>query len=141
MARRSKSKNKSNSKSNVAIYIIIGIAVIGGLAVGKLMLDKRAQHFAGLSELSVADFKQNANSLSGNEYRLTGKIREKLKWTPDQGQLIWLSVDQGESGKGNIPIKIPAHIDKVNLERGQTYTFKVEINRKGLPIALDIKAK
>lgn len=139
MARRSKSKN--NSKSNLAIYIIIAAVVIGGLVAGKVMLDKRAQHFAGLSELSVADFKQNANSLSGNEYRLTGKITEKLKWTPDAGQLISLTVEQGGSSKGSIPIMVPANVDKVNLERGHSYTFKVEINREGLPVALDVKAK
>lgn len=138
MARRSKSK----SKSNLAVYLIVGAGVIAALVAGKIMLDKRAQHFAGLSELSLADFKQNANSLSGNEYRLTGKITEKLKWTPDAGQLISVSVDQGgNSGKGSIPVMVPANVDKVNLERGHTYTFKVEINREGLPVARDVKAK
>lgn len=139
MARRSKSNN--NSKSHLAVYIIIAAAVIGALAAGKFILDNRAQHFSGLSELPIADYKKNANSLSGNEYRLTGKITEKLKWTPDEGQLVSISVDQGEGGKGSIPILVPAEVDKVNLERGHSYTFKVEINREGLPVALDIKAK
>lgn len=139
MARRSKSK--SNHKSNLVVYLIIAAAAVGVLAIGKIMLDKRAQHFSGLSELSVADFKQNANSLSGNEYRLTGKITEKLKWTPDNGQLISLSVEQGGDSHGNIPVMVPPNIDKVNLERGHTYTFKLEINREGLPVALDVKAK
>ncbi|NWK56243.1 hypothetical protein HW115_11525 [Verrucomicrobiaceae bacterium N1E253] len=139
MARRSKSKQKN--KSHLAVYLIIAAAVIGALAAGKMMLDKRAQHFAGLSELSVADFQQNANSLSGNEYRLTGKITETLKWTPDQGQLIWVSSSQEDNGNSAIPVKIPANIKKINLERGHTYTFRVEINREGLPVALEVKAK
>jgi len=139
MARRSKSKSKS--KSHLAVYIIIAIAVIGALVAGKFILGKRAQHFTGLSELQASDYRENANSLSGNEYRVTGKITEKLKWTPDEGQLIALTVD--EEGKGNVPLSIfvPAGVDKVNLERGQSYTFKVEINREGLPVALDVKAK
>jgi len=139
MARRSKSK--SNQKSHLVVYIIIAVAVIGGLAVVKSVIDKRAQHFSGLSELSISDYKANANSLSGNEYRITGKIAEKLKWTPDEGQLISISVDQGDKGQGSVGIMIPANVDKVNLERGHTYTFKVVVNREGLPVALEVKAK
>ncbi len=139
MARRSKSK--SNSKSHLVVYLIIGVAVIGALVAGKFILGKRAQHFADLSELSISDFQAGATSLSGNKYRVTGKITQKEKWTPDQGQLIGVSVDQGEKGKGNIPIFVPAGIDKTNLTRGQSYTFKVEINREGLPVALEIKAQ
>ena len=139
MARRSKNKNKSH----LAVYLIIGAAVIGAMVIGKFVLDKRSQHFAGLSELTVSDMQDGATTLSGNEYRLTGKITQKEKWTPDQGQLINVSVDQGEKGqdKGNIPVFVPAGVDKINLEKGQSYTFKVEINRAGLPVALDIKAK
>ena len=137
MARRSKSKNKSNS--HLTAYLIIGVAVIAALVMGKIVLDKRSQHFTGLSELSVLDMKDGATTLSGNEYRLTGKITQKEKWTPDQGQLINVYVDQGEKGKGHIPVFVPAGVDKINLEKGQNYTFKVEINRAGLPNALDIK--
>ncbi|MBT8036240.1 MAG: hypothetical protein KJO21_01730 [Verrucomicrobiae bacterium] len=139
MSRRSRSS--SNNKNNLAVYIIITMAVIAALVAGKVILDKRAQHFSGLSELSVADVKNNANSLSGNEYRVSGKITEKLKWTANRGQVISLTVDQGEQGKGTIPIIVPAGIDNVNLERGHSYTFKVEINREGLPVALDVKAQ
>jgi len=139
MARRSKSK--TNSKSNTAVYAIVAIAVIGALILGKFILDKRAQHFSNLSELSITDFHKNANALSGNEYRISGKIVEKLKWTSDRGQLVSLSSDQGDGKMGMIGIMVPAGIDQVNLEKGQTYTFKVEINREGLPVALDVKAK
>ncbi len=135
MARRSKNK----SKSHLAVYLIIGAAVIGAMVIGKVVLNKRSQHFVGLSELTVSDMQDGATTLSGNEYRLTGKITQKEKWTPDQGQLINVSVDEGE--KGNIPVFVPAGVDKTNLEKGQSYTFKVEINRAGLPVALDIKAK
>ena len=135
MARRSKSKNKSN----LAVYLIIAVAVVGALVAGKFVLDKRALHFAELSELSVSDMRDGATTLSGNEYRLSGKISQKEKWTPDQGQLISVTVDH--DGQGNIPVFVPAGVDEINLERGHSYTFKVEINREGLPVALDVKAK
>lgn len=140
MSRRSRNKS-GNNKNNTAVYLIVGLAVLAALVVGKIMLDKRAQHFSNLSELSIKDYKQNANALSGNEYRVTGKINEKIKWTRDSGQLISLFVDQEENGRGTIGIKIPSDVNQINLERGQSYTFKVEINREGLPVALDVKAK
>lgn len=139
MARRSRSTN--NSKSHLAVYIIIAVAVAAALVAGKVILNKRSQHFSSLSELSVSDMKNGATSLSGNEYRVTGKITEKIHWTADQGQMISLTVDQGEKGQGTIPIKVPSGVDKVNLERGHSYTFKVEIDRQGLPVALDVKAQ
>lgn len=137
MARRSRSSHKSNT----AVYIIVAAAVLGALVVGKIILDKRAQHFSNLSELSITDFQNNANSLSGNEYRVSGKIVEKLKWTSDRGQLISLATEQGDGEEGVLGIMVPAGIDQVNLEKGHSYTFKVEINREGLPVALDVKAK
>ena len=139
MARRSKSKN--SNKSNLTVYAIIAIAVVAALIIGKIALDKRSQHFSDVSELSIKDFQENANSMSGNIYRVSGKISEKLKWTSDHGQLISLSTEQAEGQKGNLGIMVPAGIDKVNLEKGHSYTFKVEINREGLPVALDVKAK
>jgi len=139
MSRRSRST--SSNKSNIAVYIIIAVAVIVALVAGKFILDKRAQHFAGLGELSILDMQDGATSLSGSEYRVTGKIVDKIKWTADRGQVIGISVDQGENGKGNMPIFVPAGVDKINLERGHSYTFKVEINREGFPVALDVKAQ
>jgi len=139
MARRSRSKK--NNANNLVIYAIIAIAVIGALIAGKVTLDKRSQHFSNVSELPVADFQDNANSLSGNEYRVSGKISEKLKWTSDRGQLISLTTEETKGKTGVIGIMVPAGVDTVNIEKGQSYTFKVEINREGLPIALDVKAK
>lgn len=139
MARRSRSK--SNKKNNVAVYAIVAVAVLAALVIGKFILDKRAQHFSNIDELSISEFKNNANSLSGSTYRVSGKIMEKLKWTPDNGQLVSVFTESEGSEGGQIGIMIPSGIDKVNLEKGQSYTFKVKINREGLPIAEDVKAK
>jgi len=139
MARRS--KKKSNSTSNLVVYLIIGFAVVAALIAGKFYLNQRDTAFADTSELPMSDYLENPNSFSGNVCRITGKITEKLKWTPDQGQLVAVYVNQSEKGKGDCAIRVPAKVDKINLERGHTYIFKVKINRAGLPVAIDIKAK
>lgn len=138
MARRSRSKSKSSG--NISNYILIGIVVIAALIAGKYFLNQRSQHFADITELSISDLKNNANSLSGNSYRISGKISEKLKWTSNKGQILSLSVEHSQNESGIIPIMVPANISSINLERGQSYIFKIEVNREGLPIAADVKA-
>lgn len=139
MSRRSRSS--SNSKSNLAVYIIIAIAVIGALVAGKFILDKRAQHFSKLTDLSVADLKAGGTSLSGNEYRVSGEISERRNLSDNRGLLLSISISDNKKSVGYIPIFVPTGVDKINLERGQNYTFKVEIDREGLPVALDVKAQ
>ena len=138
MARRSRSK--SSNSNQLITYALIGVVVIVALVAGKSYLSKRAEHFPELSELLVSDLKTNSSSISGNEYKVSGKVSEKLKWTADKGQVISLAVEQTDGQSGIIPIIIPANVKKINIERGQKYIFKVDINREGLPIALDVKA-
>lgn len=139
MSRRSRSS--SSSKSNTAVYIVIALAVIGALVAGKFFLDKRAEHFSDLNELSVSDLKDGGTALSGNIYKITGEIAERRNLEGDQGLL--LSVVSTADGKRSspIPVFVPKDAGQINLERNHGYTFKVEINREGLPVALDIKAQ
>jgi len=139
MSRRSRSQ--SNSKSHLAVYIIIGVAVIAALITGKFILDKRSQHFSELSDLSAADLKGGGTSLSGNKYRISGKITNRRNLSGDRGILISVTTEKDEKNLGPIPVYIPRGLLKINLERGQSYTFKVEIDREGLPVALDVKAQ
>ena len=138
MSRRSRS---SSNKSNLVVYAIIAAAVIGALVVGKFILDKRAEHFSGLSELSVADLKQGGTSLSGNIYKVTGEITERRNLESDKGLLVSVASTAEDKKSSPIPIFVPKDVEKINLERNHGYTFKVKVNREGLPVALDIKAQ
>ena len=115
--------------------------LIAVLILGKFILDKRAQHFSNLAELSVAELKKSGTSLSGNEYRINGEIAERMILAGDRGLLISLQPEADSSESGPVPVHVPPGVDQINLERGHRYTFKVEVNREGLPIALDIKAQ
>ena len=115
--------------------------MISALVFGKFFLDKRAEHFAGLNELSLTDLKESGTSLSGNEYRITGEIAERRNLTDDRGLLISVNPESNTKDSGLIPVHIPPGLNSINLERGHHYSFKVEIDREGLPVALDIKAQ
>ena len=138
MPRRSRSN--TSKASRIVLAIITGAAVIAALVFGKFFLDKRAEHFSGINELSVADLKESGTSLSGNEYRITGEIAERRNLTGDRGLLISVKPESNTKDSGIIPIHVPPGVDSINLERGHHYSFKVEIDREGLPVALDIKA-
>ncbi|HCC20076.1 MAG TPA: hypothetical protein DEP88_02345 [Verrucomicrobiales bacterium] len=139
MSRRSRSS--TDKKSKFTAYIIVALAVIGALVAGKYFLDKRAQHFSELTELPVTDIQSGGTSLSGNVYKVTGEISERRILPNDGGILLSVVSTQGERKSSPVPIYIPKGIEKINLERNHGYTFKVEINREGLPVALDIKAQ
>ncbi|MFK7910647.1 MAG: hypothetical protein AB8F34_08590 [Akkermansiaceae bacterium] len=140
MSRRSRSTS-GNKKSNVAIYIIIALAVIGALVAGKFILDKRAEHFSDLNELSVTDLKDGGTSLSGNTYKITGEITERRNLEDDQGLLLSVVSTADDKRSSPIPVHVPKEVEKINLERNHGYTFKVKVNREGLPVAMDIKAQ
>ena len=139
MSRRSRSSNQK--KSNIAVYIIVAMAVIGALVVGKFILDKRAQHFSDLNELSVSDLEEGGTSLSGNIYKITGEITERRNLEDDKGLLLSVVSTAGGKKSNPMPVFVPKDVENINLERNHGYTFKVEIDRAGLPVALDIKAQ
>ena len=136
-----RSRSSSNDKSNITTYIIVALAVIGALVVGKLVLDNRAEHFSDLNEFPVADLKGGGTSLSGNIYKITGEIIERRNLDGDSGLLLSVVSTVDDKRSSPIPVFVPKDVEKINLERNHSYTFKVEINREGLPVAMDIKAQ
>lgn len=139
MPRRSRSN--ANNAGRLAVYVMAGGALVAILVFGKFILDKRAQHFPNLKELSVAELKESGTSLSGNEYRITGEIAERMILAGDHGLLISVNAERGGKQSSLVPVHIPPGINQINLERGHNYAFKVEVNREGLPVAMDIKAE
>lgn len=129
MARRA-----SSSTSPVLIIGIILVVIIIVVA-GKFLLTGKSESFGDVSKLSVQDLLENGNSLRGNEYVIEGKIDEKLRWTPTNGQVISLKVDANEE---IIPIRIPDEFKTLNIEREQRYAFKVQFEQGGIPVATAI---
>jgi hypothetical protein len=77
--------------------------------------------------------------MRGNEYSVKGTIDEKLKWTPDSGQVISLKVDTNGSEKAFIGIEIPPQFNHLNIERDQRYAFKVRIRKGGIAVATAVQ--
>ena len=138
MARRSSSNSKK--KSQFAIYTLAFVLTIIALSIGKSFLNQQAQHFTDLNEMSLADLKESGTSLSGNEYRISGKIADRMILANNRGLLVSIKSETAKGEAGLIPLHIPPGVNQINLERGHNYTFNVVVNREGLPVAQGIKA-
>lgn len=126
------------ASSGINPGILIGIAVFVAAAFfgGKALLGKKSVTLSG-AKINVTDMLENANQLRGNEYVVEGKVDEKLRWTPDRGQVVSLEVDV-PGGSEFIGIEIPAEFSDLNIERAQAYAIKVKFRQGGIPVATEI---
>jgi len=125
---------RASSSTNPVLIIGIVVAVVAAIFVGKFFMSKKTASFSDVTPLAIQDLLENGNSLRGNEYLIEGKIDEKLRWTPDKGQIISLRV-KSDGGEEIIPVQIPGKFSKLNIEREQRYAFKVEFEQGGIPVA------
>jgi len=133
MARRASSG--INPGIVIAAVIFIVLLAIGG----RMFVGRKSTGFDKVRKLDVEAFLENGNSMRGNEYSVKGNIDEKLRWTPDRGQIVSLKIDV--NGKTElIGIEIPPEFNHLNIEREQRYAFKVRIRKGGIPVATAVQA-
>lgn len=128
---------RASSSTNPVLIIGIVVAVIIVIIGGKIFLGKKSTAFSDATPLVVQDLLDNGNSLRGNEYSIEGKIDEKLRWNPNNGQVVSIRVES-PNGEEIIPIQIPQKFSKLNMDREQRYAFKVEFKQGGIPVATAI---
>mgnify|MGYP003639701283 CR=1 FL=1 len=123
--------------AGVVFILVIMFVMALVLMKGNFLGDGESRPPTASSELNLDDYMNNANSMRGNAYRVTGKVEEQLKWTPSRGRLYSVTVTQGT--RSPIPILIPQSFSHVNIEKGSEFTFVVEVGNDGVLIAREIK--
>jgi hypothetical protein len=135
MARRAKSSFKPThlllTLGGIVVVALLGYKLLnsGGGSTGG---------FAGINELSIREYMDNSNALSGNTYRIEGTIDERLdNWRSSEGRLFSVLVDDGNEVSA-LPVLVPAEFN-TNIQRGQRFRFKVEVESgNGLLRVLDL---
>jgi len=122
---------------------IIGFFVIAGLLIKLIAGDfisggggKGNKISGNAAPLSLVSYRDNANSLRGNSYKLEGRIEEMLRWS-ETGRLISFDATD-ESGSIPVPVLVPAEFKNVNLERGTELVMIVRVDREGTLVAESI---
>ncbi|MES2982950.1 MAG: hypothetical protein V4727_11600 [Verrucomicrobiota bacterium] len=129
---------RASSSTNPILLVGIGVAVIALVFAGRFLLNKKSESFEDAFPLDVKAFLDDGNAFRGDEFFIEGKIDEKLRWTPSDGQVVSIRV-KVPGGEEIIPIQIPDKFSKLNIDREQSYAFKIDIKDGGIPVATAIK--
>ncbi len=129
---------RASSSTNPVLLAGIGVAIIALVIVGKFLMTKKSESFSDAFPLDVKAFLEDGNAFRGDEFFIEGKIDEKLRWTPSDGQIVSIRV-KTPGGEEIIPIQIPNKFSDHNIDREQSYAFKIDIKEGGIPIATAIK--
>ncbi|MEM6911117.1 MAG: hypothetical protein AAF555_05985 [Verrucomicrobiota bacterium] len=129
---RRKKKSSAPLAPILGVFLVTVAAVLAGYFVLVKDTGGAIASDPNLTELDSVSFSANSQSLRGNTYRLSGTVAEKVAWDELTGEL--LSVES-ESGLP-IPVLIPAELGNTEvIEKGQSFVFKVQIDRRGIAIA------
>jgi hypothetical protein len=137
MPRRASSGISPQQIIGLAAAVII-IAVVGFLFVKTLSKGNDTTSSKRATELNVSEYLENANSLRGNVYSVTGIVEDQLKWTPNNGRLFSVEAEQGGE-TAPLPIHVPQEFSKTNIDRGSEFRFLVEVGRDGTLVAQGIE--
>lgn len=135
---------RASSGVNIGQMVGIAVAIIAFFAIAALLIKLIAGDMIGgggrvgkANALNLTSYRDNANSLRGNLYRIEGKIEEMLRWSED-GRLISFEASDG-SLSIPVPVMVPADFSNVNLERGSELIMAVRVDREGMLVAESIE--
>jgi hypothetical protein len=122
------------SSSAHPIWLILAAVLILGAIGGGFVIHSRSDPFRTVSALPVKDYLENSSSLRGNVYKLDATVAKTLEVSRDSGRLFAVE-SQGEV----LAILIPPEFNKINIERGQSFVFKLEVVEKGILRAQEVR--
>lgn len=127
------------------LWIIVAFGALAvAIAVGVLLQNGGGDPYRTVPALDLGDYLNNANSLRGNVYKLKGQITQSLGYSRAKGRLFSVTVDddvaaRGSNGRDVVPILVPSELGYLNLQKGQRYTFRLEVGAAGILKALDMR--
>ncbi len=113
----------------VIVFLLLAVAVAGGWFVAAQVADP----YRTIPSLDVEAYLDNANSLRGSTFKVRGGISNQLSWSPDGRRLYSIEVDDKSPNDGTlVPVLVPEQFKGVNIQKGQTYYFEVEVIEGGM---------
>ena len=115
------------SSSAHPVWLLIAALLVLAAIGGGFFIHSRSDPFRTVSALPVADYLENSNSLRGNIYKLEATVAKSIDWSANTGRLYAV-----EAGSDVLAVLVPPQFNKINIERGQRFFFKLEVGDKGI---------
>ena len=119
---------KSRKSPASPLLIAALLAALVGLLILAAFLSGRSEPYRTTPLLDIPAYLDNANSLRGNTYQLRAEVVHSLAFSPESGRLISVSADENHI----LPILVPAKFSQTNIQRGQRFVFRLQVDEKGL---------
>lgn len=121
---------KSSTQLNYS-RIFITLLVIAGLGGGFIFLlsSKQDTVVAASSDFPIDDYMSRSSSLRDNVYTISGKVENRE--VHSKGEIITLVIEVGKGKTERLPVVIPRQKISSNIEREQSYTFRVKVSSMG----------
>jgi len=120
-------------------WVMASLALVAGMMTGGWFLYQQVRDpYRTLTPLDVPAYLENANSLRGNVYKISGEVGAQLAWSPSVGRLYEIEVE-GKNSADVLPVMIPAQFNHLNIQRGQRYFFKIDVGEKGILRVQDVQ--
>lgn len=127
------------SSSPHPLWWLLGLVALVAVAAGGHFLFRGMDDpYRTIPALEVSAYLDNANSLRGNVYKVTGTVRNSLAWSATQGRMISLETDTAD-GAGVLPVLIPPSFNAINVQKGQQFQLQVEVGAKGILTVKDLQ--
>ena len=128
---------RASSRTHPVWIVVALVVVAAALAGGSWLWSVLGDPYRTLAPMDVGAYMENADSLRGNVYKLTGTIDTELAWSPTQGRLY--SVLTGDDQNDVLPLLIPPELNSINIQKDQRFFFKIEVGDKGILKASDMR--
>lgn len=123
MARRGKNSIKP-------LWIVVAVVLLAAAFIGsRLFMAATGDSFRTMPSLDVKAYLDNANSLRSNVYKIEGEVTDSLAWSPGEGRLISVSVNDGADV---LPVLVTTKFNHINIQKGQKFIFLLEVDDKGI---------
>jgi hypothetical protein len=129
MARRASS---GVNTQGLLIGAVILIIVLGG---GYWFVNRETSVFSD-PILNVSHAQENGKSLSGNIVQVEGTLIDRR--IEDSGQIVTLEVNHNGQARF-LPIILEDDFTAGNLNLKQEYAFRIQFNKDGVAVALEMK--
>jgi hypothetical protein len=128
---------RASSRTNPLWLVVALVFVAGALGGAAYLWMSLSDPYRTLTPIDIPTYLDNANSLRGNVYKLSGTIDSELAWSPSGGRLFAVLADGSKTDV--VPLLVPPELNYVNIQKDQRYFFKIEVGDKGILTASDLR--